>query len=239
VHILLVIFVGLLLAGVTGLTLRSVRMLMLVGVLVVALRHSRFRVRPSRIIGELFVAIIATYVASQLVFFNGRLAPREAIDAKLHIDVPFLHWITATFGTVLLVIGCIILLGVYVFATAVQYDAIEPLRVLRVSSKPIHLRIAFFSTGIVFCKRRSVLTWLRTELVCLVVLIATRAGGVSEGEWVSDKSFRRLLGPTALDWSSLAAAVDEEELLLSADVTDMAAEPASEHVVDIAGHAPH
>jgi len=240
-HLVVGILVSVVLAGVAGLTIRSIRTLILVSVLAIGLGRRRFRIRLSRIAGEVLVAIGVAYASSQLLFYGGRLEPQRAVKSALHVNIPFLHWFATTFGSAILAFGIVIIAALYGFAALLQYEAVTPLRKMSArGSRPTYVRVAFFNTGIIFCKRRSPITWLRTELSCLVLSVLTAASGpgvVSESEFIGDKTFRRILGSSALDWGTLISAATNEQLAIATDAADLAGEPLADKAAGIVhGH---
>jgi hypothetical protein len=229
-----------LLAGVAGLTVRSLRMLLLAATFAASLRNSWFRVRWSRLAGEVVLAIVVAFASHELFFYGGKLVPDKAMDATLHIHLPFLGWFGDTFGTALLAIGAGLVVTIVIVTTVLQYNAVAPLRKPYTGRHPMFVRLALFSTTIVFCEKRSALTWLRTEAVCLGLAVLLRmGGGVSEAEMTNDKLFRRLLGPSALDWSTLVATAQRVDLQLASDLSELVEDPLGERVGIPGGHAGH
>lgn len=163
-----------------------------------------FRIRPARLLGELLMLGAMLFAAHELAFFEGRFAPEQAVHSKLKIHLPFLHWFVTTFGVVLIVLVLLVFLGVLGFIAWSRYTAARELRIgpLPAVTKPVFVRMALFNSSVVFLKRRSALTWLRSELSCFTVALIAAAGSESSEELADDRHFRRLLGPTAWDWAT-------------------------------------
>jgi hypothetical protein len=249
-HVVAIVLVTLLIAALAGLAVRSIRNLVLVTALMLGIGRGQFRIRLTRIAGEVSVAACVVYFSSKLIFYGGKLEPQKATHAALHINIPFLHWFATTFGIVILALGVIVITAAYGFAAWVQYDMVTPLREAKAEGRrPIYVRVALFNTGIIFCSRRAATTWLRTELSCLALsmLAGMSSGAASELEFVQDKTFRRILGSTALDWPTVIRAAtamsrqpDYEEGELPAEIADLAGEPLEERAMDIVhGHTGH